>query len=94
MLKYTQKAHIFQAEIKTDHKWIKIDLNLESHPKGPGRRKVNTNILEDNTYKHNIQEIISAVTKYHSFLCKQMQWEICNTKVREFSIQYCIKNWL
>ena len=88
---YTQKAHIFQAGIKTDYKYMKIDLNLESNPKGSGRWTLNTSISEDHTYKQNIQEITKAVTNDYRCLCKQMQWEICKIKVREFSIQYCTK---
>ena len=88
-LNYTQNTHIFQAGIKTDHKWIKIDLNLERIQKGPGRWKLNTSILQDKVYKNNSKTQIQEVKKEYSFLCMQMLWEVCKIKIREYTIQYC-----
>ena len=65
---YTQKALILQAGIRSDHKCVKIELNLDSSKKGPGRWKLNTSILKDNTYKQNIIKLITNTKNEYNFL--------------------------
>ena len=90
-MNYTQNTHIFHAGIKTDHKCISMSLNFSPNKKGPGRWKLNTSILNDNTYIRQIKELIKSTSQEYNFLCKQMQWEICKIKIRENSIIYCKK---
>ena len=91
-LNYTQNTQIVQAGIKTEHRCVTINLNLNTNQKEPGRWKLNTSILQDDVYRHYIKELIKAVTNEYNFLGKQMQWEVCKIKVRELSIHYCTKN--
>ena len=68
-----------------------MSINFSPNKKGPGRWKLNTSILNDNTYIRQIKELIKRTSQEYNFLCKQMQWEICKIKIRENSIIYCKK---
>ena len=65
---FTQKANILTAGIKTDHKCILMELNLNNIKKGPGRWKLNTSILDENTYKKGITKLIKNVKQNCGFL--------------------------
>ena len=88
----TQKTKIFTAGIRSDHKCISIELNLSSTKRGPGRWKLNTSILNDTAYKTELPKAIQHVKQNFNFLSKQMIWEVCKIKVKEFTIAYCTKN--
>ena len=87
----TQKTKIFTAGIRSDHKCISIELNLSSTKRGPGRWKLNTSILNDTAYKTELPKVIQHVKQNFNFLSKQMIWEVCKIKVKEFTIAYCTK---
>ena len=59
---------------------------------GPGRWKLNTYILNDRAYRENITKSLveTAKTEYKS-LPDQLLWEICKTKIKEYSISYCTR---
>ena len=40
-------------------------------------------------YKNNFKTQLLEVKKLYSFLCKQMLWEVCKIKIREYTIQHC-----
>ena len=88
---FTQKTKIFTAGIRSDHKCISIELNLSNTKRGPGRWKLNTSILNDTTYKTELPKVIQQVKQNFKFLSKQMIWEVCKIKIKEFTIAYCTK---
>ena len=48
---------------------------------------MNTSILNDKTYK--VRCILTVTQEEYKNISKQLLWEICKIKVREFSITYC-----
>lgn len=88
---YTLNSYILNPGIKSDHKGVKIILNINNNMRGPGVWKLNTNILNDSIYKEKIKILIQGVKEKYNFLSKQMLWEICKIKIREYTIGYCTK---
>ena len=86
---YIQKSNILIAGIKTDHKCIEIKLNLANTCRGPGRWKLNVDILNDKLYTEVIKKLIKTVKENYSTLSKQLLWEICKIKIKEKTICYC-----
>ena len=87
---YVQSIKIIHSGIKTDHKSVAMNLNIEKNKKGPGNWKLNTSILKDKTYVQNIKLLIMKVKTDYAFLSKQMIWEMCKVKIKEYTIGYCI----
>ena len=54
---YVQSIKIIHSGIKTDHKSVAMNLNIEKNKKGPGNWKLNTSILKDKTYVAEYQVI-------------------------------------
>lgn len=86
---YIQKSSILVAGIKTDHKCIEIKLNFSETCRGPGRWKLNVNILNDKLYIDLIKNLIKNVKDNFGTLSKQMLWELCKVKIKEKTIIYC-----
>lgn len=86
---YIQKSNILIAGIKTDHKCIEIKLNLANTCRGPGRWKLNVDILNDKLYTEVIKKLIKTVKENYSTLSKQLLWEICKIEIKEKTICYC-----
>ena len=89
LLENIQKSFIATPGIKTDHKYVLIHLNLDKSDRGPGRWKLNTSILNDKTYKDKIRRLLMETQEEYKNISKQLLWEICKIKIREFSITYC-----
>ena len=87
----TQKSKIFTAGIKSYHKCTSIELNLNSAKRGPGRWKLNTSISTDSTYQQGISKLVHSVKQNYEFLSKQMTWELCKIKIKEYTTAYCTK---
>lgn len=86
---YIQKSNILTAGIKTDHKCIEMKLNLVNTCRGPGRWKLNVDILTDKLYSEVIKKLIKTVKENFYTLSKQLLWEICKIKIKEKTISYC-----
>ena len=89
LLQNAQIAFIATPGIKTDHKYVSICLDLDKSDRGPGRWKMNTSILNDNAYKNKIRHLLSETQEEYKTISKQLLWEICKIKIKEFSITYC-----
>ena len=83
---YIQSSSIFHSGIKSDHKCVKITMNLKESKRGPGVSKMNISILQDIAYIENIGELISEVKESYHVLSKQMLWEILKIKIKEYTI--------
>ena len=58
---YIQKSSILVPGIKTDHQCIEIKLNFSETCRGPGRWKLNVNILKDKPYIDFLKDLIKNV---------------------------------
>lgn len=89
VLDYVQKSNILPAGIKSDHKCITLNVDLNNSNRGPGRWKLNTRVLNDKLYHERIKALLTKTkTDYQSY-SKQMIWEICKIKIKEYTISYC-----
>ena len=50
---------------------------------------MNTSILNDNAYKNKIRHLLSETQEEYKTISKQLLWEKCKIKIKEFSITYC-----
>ena len=89
LLENVQKSNIFIPGIKTDHKCVSIFLDFSSSSKGPGRWKMNTSILKDKAYIENIKPLIQKTKNDYKMVSKQLIWEMCKVRIKEFTISYC-----
>ena len=88
---FVQNIKITHSGIKTDHKCVNMKLLFENSKKGPGRWKLNTSILKDEAYVQNIKLLITKVKVECAHLTKQLLWEICKIKIKEYTMGYCAK---
>ena len=84
-----QKSNIVIPGIKSDHKCITMLLDFDKSTRGPGRWKLNTSILQDKTYNEKIKNLIQKTQSDYKNISKQLIWEICKIKIKEFTITYC-----
>ena len=85
---YIQNTSMITAGIRSDHKCVVIEINLNDTKRGPGSWKLNTSVLNDTKYMTGIKELIQKVNQNNVSLSKQLVWEI---KIKEYSISYCTK---
>ena len=75
--------------IKSDHSLIEITLKLRGPPRGPGMWKLNTSLLQDETYKKEIKSIISkAWGEFDKNSDVALRFDWVKHKIREFSINF------
>ena len=86
---YVQSINITHSGIKTDHKSVAMNPNIEKKEKEI-KNKLNTSILKDKAYVQNIKLLIMKVKTDYAYLSKQMIWEMCKFKIKEYTIGYCI----
>ena len=72
--------------IKTDHKLIKIIINIHKEDKrGPGLWKFNSTLLHNEEYVSKVKDIIN--TDFH-ITDDRVNWDFKKMKIREFSIAF------
>ena len=84
-----KKTNIIHSGIKSDHKCITLHINLNTSIRGPGSWKLNTSILKDKLYCNKIKILLKKIKNDYAFLSKQLYWEMCKVKIKEFTISYC-----
>ena len=84
-----QRSNILIPGIKSDHKGITLDLDFNKSDKGPGRWKLNISILNDTAYINKIKSLLLKTQNDYKNISKQLIWEICKIKIKEFTISYC-----
>ena len=84
-----QKSNIVIPGVKSDHKCITLHLDFEKSKRGPGRWKLNTSILKDKVYNDKIKSLLLKTQNDYKTISKQLIWEICKIKIKEFTITYC-----
>ena len=90
-MQYAQNSNIITEGIKSDHKCVKIHIDLSGNKRGPGTRKLNVSILNDKPYIRNIQKTIANTKITNENLSHQSIWELYKIKTRESTIAYCQK---
>ena len=74
--------------LKCDHNAVPLKLKVSSQARGKGYWKMNNALLNDETLKYYIQNLIKKVKLEYSNEKPQLRWEICKIKVRELAIKY------
>ena len=74
--------------LKCDHNAVSLKLKVSSLARGKGYWKMNNALLNDETFKYYIQNLIKKVKLEYSNEKPQLRWEICKIKVRELAIKY------
>ena len=89
VLDNVQKSNILIPGIKSDNKGITLDLDFNKSDKGPGRWTLNISILNDTAYINKIKSLLLKTQCDYKYISKQLIWEICKIKIKEFTISYC-----
>ena len=76
---------------ETDHKLVYIDLCISSKNNGPGYWKLNAELLNNKLYVEGIHNIIKNISQL-THTSKRVIWEILKIRIKEFSIQFAVKN--
>jgi len=83
-----------QAPIAPDQRAVFLNMNLnEEFKRGPGLRKFNNTLLQDESYRQLIKDCYPCILqKYAEVNNKQLIWELIKMKIRSETIQKTIKN--
>ena len=74
--------------LKCDHNAISMKVKVTTKKRGKGYWKFNNSMLKDDVYKQMIKNIIKKVNIEYNNFNKQLKWEMCKIKIREFSMKY------
>ena len=72
-----------------NHKAVIINVNLDAS-RGSVFWKLNRKWLEDELYRNNIESIIQTACYNNIHLEDDLIWDLCEIKIKEFSIKYAI----
>ena len=76
----------------SDHKLVKILVNVSTKNNGPGYWKLNSNLLDNHSYIDGVKTIIKRIEESTKHLSsKRVSWEILKVRLKEFSIQFSVK---
>ncbi len=80
-----------RPSVKTDHNAISLKVKFGKVKNGPGYWKFNSSLTNDTTYKIKLSEIISKCKRHCEIdgLSKQLTWEMCKRKIKDYTIEYC-----
>ena len=80
-----------RPSIKTDHNAISLKLKIGKLNKGPGYWKFNSSLINDETYKIKLKQIIQNFKNSfnNTNVSKQIKWEMCKRKIKDYTIEYC-----
>ena len=71
----------------TDHKAVMLDIAFIAPKRGPGYWKLNTEVLTNDQYKKELEQVIGAYINNNETTSSQEQWEMIKIKIREFTIK-------
>ena len=75
--------------IKTDHSLIETTIKFTGPPRGPGIRKLNTSLLQDEKNKTEIKSLIAnAWNELDGNINLALRFDWVKYKIRQFSITY------
>ena len=87
ILHMSLNTSILNGPVKSDHMLISLNLKTSNHKRGPGYWKLNCSYLEEEQYRKGIKQVINNI-KQEKFESRQLQWEMCKIKIKEFSSTY------
>ena len=87
LLPYVQSTDIKPISI-CDHCAITIKFSTRTPLRGSGVWKLNNSLLKDDEYKEKIKNIIRKFKLENAHMNAQVKWDMCKTKVKEFTIKY------
>ena len=91
-LEFIKSCKIIYAPVP-DHKAVTNVFDTNNRKRGKGYWKLNNSILSDENYKILIKDLIlNTKLEYSKDLSKHSLFEILKFRVKEQTIQYCIKN--
>ena len=87
-------SYIYSIDIKPvlkcDHNAVSMKLGIITRSRGKGCWKLNNSMLKDEVFKENVKRIIRKVNIEFSHFDKQLKWEMCKIRIKEFSIKYTV----
>jgi len=76
--------------VYSDHQLLFAKLNVVQHIRGPGYWKLNCSVLSDDNYRSEMKSMLCKIRNEGKlYQSNQRLWEVCKTKVKEFTIAYC-----
>ncbi|MES9884044.1 MAG: reverse transcriptase domain-containing protein [Sedimenticola sp.] len=87
----TIKKSEIKSSMKTDHALVKLTININNQPRGPGYFKLNNSVLFDDEYKHIIKNSISEIAEINKEANPNILWEVIKGTIRNESIKYCAR---
>ena len=89
--KFVANSVITQAPCP-DHKAVVVEIRQNSHTRGKGYWKLNSSVLNDKEYQEIITKLITETkAEYEHVLSKCELWQFLKARIKECSINYCIK---
>lgn len=76
--------------LKCDHNAVSLTIKVHEQKRGKGIWKLNCSLLEDETYRTNVTDVIRKLKLEYRHLDLQQKWELCKIKIKEFSMKYAI----
>lgn len=73
----------------SDHRAIKFNLSVYDNERGKGYWKLNTSLLKSNEYKHQVNKIITDISKVEGSSIDK--WESLKISIKDFSRAFSIK---
>ena len=73
-----------------DHKAVLLDIDMSQNKRGLGYWKLNTEILDEDAYKDGVNHIFQETMAEYGEVSKQLIWELCKIRIKEFSIRYSV----
>ena len=73
---------------QSDHRLLKTKLRLTPVQRGPSYWKFNENLLHDTIFVESMNELLENYNNEYNNLDKQIKWDYCKIKIREFCIAY------
>ena len=74
--------------LKCDHNAISLKMKTSQEKRGKGFWKMNNSLLKDDIYVQNVKNLIQKVKLETRIMNKQMRWEVCKYKIKEYSVSY------
>ena len=74
--------------IFSDHRAVLLSINIPGFSRGPGVWKLNVNLLKVEKYKDGIVDLIKDTKREFSDCPIDLVWELCKTRIRDFSIEF------
>ena len=92
LLSCAESCSILQAPAP-DHKAVNLHINTNVKSRGKGFWKLNNTVLQHKEYVTGITELCtSIIQEYENDVSPSLLWEYMKSKIKSFSISYCINN--